>query len=313
MKPITLTLAALLSLAAAAALAGPLRKGQVPADAKWLVHLDIDNFLASQLGGIVSRDLIDKHVARQASELKTKFGIDLDWRKIHGLTAYGVDYKARADSGGVLILHSDLDIINSLDVVIGILAATAGENNPLKKLPGEAFPTYALKDKVFGAPLPGNLFVLSRSRQDLDKACRVIAGKAPNLVSTKALKVFPGASEGFFLLGIAEAFSEAPWPPQAKILKNADGGQFVAGEKAGKFYFKLALSANDADAAAQIQQVLQGLLALAALTQDKNKDLQLLTQGTKIGSNDKTVTMEFELPVSAVMDRVGELSKEHSK
>jgi hypothetical protein len=53
-----------------------------------------------------------------------------------------------------------------------------------------------------------------------------------------------------------------------------------------------------------MQQVFQGLMALALLNKSENKDLQQVTQATKITSNDKRVNVSLELPVATVIAKV---------
>ena len=296
-------------LGAATSPAGPLHKEQVAASAKWLVHLDVDSFLGSQTGGFVAQ-LFDKDVKKHTEDLNKQFGVKLDLRSIHSVTAYGTEYKMRGEPSGVLMVQSDLPVGNMIEAVMAIFDGTAGTNNPLKKIQTKPFPIYTMHHQVFGTPLKTNLFLISRSRLDLEKGCEVVLGKSANLTSTKTFSAFPEAPNGFVLLGVAEGFIDAPLPPQAKVLKNADGGQIVAGEKADKLFLQLSLSGKDAESATQIQQVLQGLLALASLAQGENQDLQQLSQAAKVSSNDKVVTVNLELPVSTIIDRV---NSEHTK
>src|SRR3954468_5654997 len=297
-------------------LAGPLHKEQVGADVKWLVHLDVDSFLASKVGQFVTQEFLEKKLAGQTAELNKKFGINLDWRQIHGLTAYGSEYKMRGEPSGVLIIHSDLAVADMIEAIMAVLDAQGLPDNPVKKIEKQPFPIYSLKDELFGAPLKGGLLVLSRSKDDLQAACKVVVGTSANLSSAKTFSAFPESPKGFIVMVVAEGFTDAPLPPQAKILKNAEGAQIVAGEQADKLFLQLSLSAKDTEAATQIQQVLQGLLALGALAQSENKDLQELTQAIKISSSEKVVTAKVELPVTTVLDHVAaqeKKTKEHKQ
>jgi hypothetical protein len=185
-----------------------------------------------------------------------------------------------------------------------MLAQSGKADNGLKKIETDLGPLYGIHNKAFGAALPGGLFLLSKTREQLEKARSVLAGKSANLTSTKTFGPFPDATKGFLLVGVSEALAKAPLPEQAKALKNAEGGQIVAGEKADNLFLNLALNATDAAAATQIQNVFQGLIALAVLSKNDNKDLQQLTQATKISSNDKRVNVSVELPVATVIAKV---------
>ncbi|HUR46068.1 MAG TPA: hypothetical protein VMZ27_09360 [Candidatus Saccharimonadales bacterium] len=295
--------------------ADPLRKEQVGADVKWLVHLDVDSFFGSKVGQFVMQEFVEKKLAKQKDDLNKKFGLNLDWHQIHGVTAYGSEYKMRGEPSGVLIVHSDLAVADMIEAIMAVLDAR-GEGNPLKKIETKPFPIYSVKDQLFGTPMKGGLLVLSRSKDDLQAACKTILGSSANLRSVKTFSALPETPKGFIVMGVAEGFTDAPLPPQAKILKNADGAQIVAGEQGDKLFLQLSLSAKDPESATQIQQVLQGLLALGALAQGENKDLQELTQATKISGSEKVVTARIELPVATVLDRASaqeKKTKEHKQ
>ena len=69
-------------------------------------------------------------------------------------------------------------------------------------------------------------------------------------------------------------------------------------------FVSLSVNTRDAESAAQIQQVLQGLLALAALNQDSNKELAQLAQGAKVSGAEKEVTVSLEIPSQTVLAKV---------
>jgi hypothetical protein len=62
-----------------------------------------------------------------------------------------------------------------------------------------------------------------------------------------------------------------------------------------------------------MQQVLQGLLALAALSQPENKDLAMLVQGVKISGSEKSVTLNLEVPAATVIAKVREQQPKRRK
>jgi hypothetical protein len=309
MKTIALILAGALS--GAVTFAGPLKKEHVAGDAKWLVHLDVENFLGTQLGEFVGREILDKQFAKLAQGLKKQVNIDLDWRQIHSITAYGSDLKKSPEADGVLVVRSGLEVADLLDTVIA-QAEQAGGKAPLRKVEDAAFPLYSANNEIFGAPGPGDIFLLSKSREHLEKARDVLAGQAPNLTTSKSFPNFGPVAAGFLQVTVADALA-AKLPPQAKALKDAEGAQVVAGEKADNVFVNLAVNAKDSESATQMQQVVQGLVALAALNQTENKDLQQLVQATKVSSSEKMVTVNVELPTASVIAKVSERQKKRGK
>ncbi len=298
-----LLLAALVSLNA---FAGPLRKDNVSADAKWVLHLDVENLLATQLGGFFAKEFAEKQLAKPIRDLEQQFGIVFDWREIKSVTAYGTDFKKAVQGSGVLLIEG-FDFAGALDAVIEKLSAQGAGNVPLEKLQAEPFPIYAAKGEVFGAPVGDRLFLISKSKEQLERARSIADGKGANLTKANSFPALADAPQGFLLAAVAEGFqSAAKLPPQADGLKNAESAQVVAGEKADKFFVNLALNAKSAESATQMQQVLQGLLALGMLSQDQNKDLATLVQGLKVGGAEKLVSVNLELPAETIIARMNE-------
>jgi hypothetical protein len=157
----------------------------------------------------------------------------------------------------------------------------------------------------------GRALVLSKSKTKLKEAVDVLDGKGSNLAAAKTFAAFPQMPASFFFLALADGFNNVRGlPPQAKVLKSSTGGQLAVGEQAGRVFLQLALSARDGEATANIQQVFQGLLALATLNQDGNKELARLAQSVKVSTNDTVVNVSLEMPVTNVIAHVeGELKK----
>ena len=304
MKTLLLTLAGALA-AAGTALAGPLHQEHVAADAKWVLHLDVDNMLQTGLGQWFAEAVLDQQLAKITRDLQQKFNIDLDWRQIHSLTAYGTQLKPKGDPGGVLLIEG-FDVGQALDAVIERLGAAApgGGDSPLVKTIEDNAAFYTLRDQAFGVALPGKTFLVGRSKEEVRKAREVLSGAAPNLGSSKAAVPTSEAAKSGFLFGSVKGLEQAPLPAQAQGLKNVDGAQFVLGEKADNVFLRLALNAKDEEAATQIQQALQGLLALATLSQSEHPNVQKLTQATKVAGMEKLVTVKLELPAAEVIDLV---------
>src|SRR5271165_2812843 len=107
MKYFTHTLAIVISLAASAT-AGPLRKEEVAADAKWVLHLDVDQLRSTSAGNFVIREIADKVFAKPKAIMKQDTGYDLDLTKVRSITAYG-DYRHP-----VMLVKSDIDVEKAL-------------------------------------------------------------------------------------------------------------------------------------------------------------------------------------------------------
>lgn len=278
--------------------AGPLQRQHVAADARWLVHLDLDRLVQTAVGKWLAEAVLDPGLARPLRELKQNLGIDFDWRDLSGITAYGTAFRPWGQPNGVLVLDG-YDFGAALDQAIERLEQLVGVGAlPLQKSAHDGAVVYSLQDRVFGAMLPGRLFLVSQSKEELTKARDVISGTTPCLPPGKV----PSGADSAFLWGRLEKLPEAPWPAQAQALKAVESAQFSMAQQADNVVLRLKLVVKDADTASQMQQALQGLLALVVLNQPQNTNAQKLVQATKISVADKTVQVRLELPSAEVVD-----------
>jgi hypothetical protein len=299
MKTLTLTLAAMLAVTAAAQ-AEPVHKEYVAADAKWLLHLDVDQMLQTDVGKWFGEEILDKQFAKAMRDLKQNLGIDFNWRDIRSVTAYGTQFKAKGELTGVLVIEG-YDVGAALDQAISRLEQAApGGKLPLQKTQEGNDTVFSLQEKFFGAALPGNVFLLSQSKDELKKARDVVSGTSPCLPAKKV----PVGAKSAFVFGQAEQLENAPLPPQAQGLKAVEGAQLLLGQQAESVFLKLALTTKDVEAATQMQQALQGLLALATLNQPQDKNTQKLAEAAKVSGADKVVTVKLELPSADVIEMV---------
>lgn len=288
----------------------PLQTGLVPENAKWLVHLDLDNFRDSKLGNLVLKEMLAAHLA----QLKAAANVDVELilQKLHSLTAYGTDFQAGPQANGVLLLSGEEETRQILE---GFLSAQILQNpdGPIKKQQQDPFVLYSLHNEIFVAPNLAGQVVVSKSRAQVEEAKKLLAAKdKPH--SNQAFSGYASVPNSFFFLAVAEGFNEnAALPPQAKILKQAEGARIVLGEKADLIFLNLALKAKDPEVLQQIRQVLEGMKALVALGQSENKDLLDLVQSTQVASTEKMVTVNLEYPFAKAAGKLDEFSKHLQK
>ena len=293
----------LLVAAALSAVAGPVQRSQVAADAKWLLHLDADAFKRTALGGQFMTDVLDVKSAKAKEDLKAGLDFELDWRQIHSITAYGNQHSTHGDPKGVLLIQTDMLVQPALERAIA-------KNIPhlrVERFEYSPGPLYQLNGDPWVAFQPGGLVVLSKARESVEKALAVFSGERANLTSTTTFEGYPAAPFSFFMLGVAEGLGQdVNLPPNAAVLKKAQGGRLVIGEKGDRVALSLDVKTASPDVAQQIQQVVQGLLALGALSADQKPDLAALVQGASVTRNGAMVSLGVELPVAKVLNKIKE-------
>lgn len=310
--------------------AAPLQRETISSEAKWLMHLDLDNLRETRIGKHLFNDVLQKIVAKPLADFNQKLNLDLDINKLQSLTAYGESFQGKPEASGVLLIRTGLKVDQLLRTVLAQQTNLAPQMNigALELVQKEPFELFSIEGGLFLAPWRSMLLV-AQSQQQLGKALHVINGKRPNLKSSKAFSDFPASAQAFFFLVVAEGFNPDPMmpagkqqtndpfnklaknlPPQAKILQMADSGRVVLGEKTDNVFVQLALKAKTSESATQIQQVLQGLTALLALS--KIQDTNFFLPPVNITTETRTVMINVDYPVAKLMNMLADLEPKAS-
>ncbi|MCP5516177.1 MAG: hypothetical protein H7A45_02840 [Verrucomicrobiales bacterium] len=305
-------LSLLTPLTSAWLVAGPLDRARVAADAKWVVHLDVEQLLETQSGTFLAKRLLDARFAEGATKLKAELGVDFNWRRIHGLTLYGRDYRAPRRAMGVLVIDTDLDVRGGLEAALRKQKeAGYGEDGPVIPLVKGGTALYSLNDKAYVALAPGRPVVIGQSRAQVEEAREVLLGTRDSLTAGGAALETPGAPGSFFLVAAAKGFaSEAPIPPQAQVLRMADGLQATLAEQGDNLLLNLRLLTRDARVSEQVAQVIQGLKALVALGQVDNQELKDLSQMVNVSASGRNADLHLRIPIEKIQQRIRQQAEE---
>jgi hypothetical protein len=285
------------------ATASPIPKNQIPADAKWILHLDAEQFMRGKVGTYLVEQVLNPHAAELKAKMKQEVGIELDFKQLKAITAYGTGYRPQEDDTGMLMIRTSLDVKAALE-------AAMARNVPqlkIEKVENSLSPMYRFNDHGYIGIPSSDLVLVARHKTAIDRGMEVMGGRGENLSDSKALQEYPDTSFGFFLLAVAEGFGQqTDLPASAAIFKQATGARLVLGEENDRLRLNLDLKAASSEVCQQIQQVGQGLLALAAMNASQNPDLQKLTQSAAVSSSGKCVTLAIGVPVSDVIARISE-------
>ena len=281
-----------------------IQNSRIPADAKWLVHLDLENLRGTQLGKFALSQLDEPLGA-----LKGEFKMDLRpvLQKISSITAYGDDYAKGPQANGVLLIKMDAETRQILE---GIIAAQmlAAKDESIKKVQQGAAVVYSLKDELHLAIEPDHLVIVSKSQKQIEKARSVLADKTATVDRVRAFSSLPSITNSLILLVVAEGFNDAMGlPPQAKIFQMTDAARLAFGERGDQAFVELNLLAKSNELIQQIQQVVQGMVALVSLSQMENPQLLELTRSLKVTAQEKMLLIKLEYPVAKIMNHLNAL------
>jgi hypothetical protein len=289
--------------------AGPLAPERVAGDSKWILHLDGEALLQSQVGQYLADKLIEKEFAKFNADLQKNIGSELAWRHVKSLTMYGSEFKADGQANGILLIEGPVGLVEALDNLKAKQDANgASPMGDIQVIGSGADRIYIWKKEQYGMALGPDLFAVARSKDELARAKAVIAGKSPSLDAAAV------ASPGLDYTPIIRAISPkglegATLTGPVQMLQRCRKGQVALGEKEKDLALDLHVSANDAATANQLRDVVRGLISIGLLTGDKNSDATKLASGTTVDAKAQEVTLGIHLPVEDVIARIDESQK----
>ncbi len=267
------------------ALATPFEPGMIPDQVQAVGHLDVDALRRTQLfaasGGQAALDTALDEAPPQVRPVARALVA----------TLRGVSFWHTADHGAVYLETRDA---KSLGQLIAKLPATPAQ-------PVDGFPTYTINEhgKTHFAGIYGDTLVVADSEDSLQQSLHVLGGRAASLAGSKVLPlssrqgVFVFVAIGDHLLGAIQKTAAS------KMLQLGLRSVVVdVGEAAGQLTATAHAEMRSADAVQKATSILEGLRAMASLSDDPMA--HTLLDGTTVTGNGNAVEVVAKLPVSEV-------------
>jgi hypothetical protein len=282
--------------------ADALKQNLVPANSRWILHLDADAFRKTRIGAMIIEDKAESKV-RQVKQ-DSKLNLDFSFNKITAITAFGPMVGDQKD--GVMLVQTTADVRGDLEKLIGFKELNGNGEPPVSRLSANGMEYYRLGNDLNAVQAGDKTWLLGKNATSLQAAREVVIGKAAALKDAPFLN-YPSMTNSFFFLAVADTGSAGnQLPAQAKILQKAEGGRIAIGEQNDKLLINLALKAKDADTITEMQQLVQGLIAFVKLAQADNKDLNALVSAANVTTNENYVSVDLSFPLDRAMKKVRE-------
>jgi len=301
MKPLIKLTFAVLALTGSA-WAGPLSREQVSAQAKWLLHFDAEHFQSTKLGRFYVDDLLVKHVA----VMHDKSGFDFDplLRSLKHATVFGTDFGKSSQTNAVVLLQAGEAPVRDFGEFVSSHTTRVRGKYP-RVVQSKPFPIYKLDKRTIVAPLDNGVLLLGQSPKSISDAWEVLTGKQPNLASTSRFSEFASPADSFVLaLGADGIGANIPLPDKMNFFRKADHLRVTLDERADRLLLNVALDVQNAEVASRMKQMVEGLLAWAALEKTDDEEVQLLVKSAKVVATGPTVSASFEYPVERAIKMV---------
>ena len=293
MKKATLIIATLAALAlflAVPAFPGTIPSSVVPEGARWIVHLDMEKFVATGLYGYLEKD---GKFQIKSRDLDRWFKMDVP-KDVKGVTVFGL---GPGDEQIVFAVAGKFD-------KAGIIAMVEADKDHQKTAYG-AYTLYSSGSDEYGAFINDNLLVFSEGRAVIEKVLDTAGGKAKNFAATPLSASLKEVPAGAFLSGVLPDLSGLGKEfGQSKVLDKASGLFFLAQEKTDKLLVRLQVTAESPESAKNMADVVQGLIAMGRLGGNEGDmaEIASLLDGLQVKLDGKVLRLDFERPSKEIAD-----------
>jgi hypothetical protein len=278
------------ALSAAAGVAGPAPKSQIPAGAKWVLHLDMERFAPSQTcrSLLAQKDGNGQSFQGLLARYRALLGVD-PLRDLSGVTAFGEHVTGNR---GVALLSGAL---NPKAVATRLSGYPSYRTRSTGKLTVHSWLDKNSGSTLFACFYTTRLLLMASDEAGLAGATAVLDGSKSSLADDSSLP-FPAPRPGAFLTAVTRGYAGAnPDPIKALILRGTDTATLQLAENRGLVDGALALTAISPDTAFQIHQILNGLIVSASFS-DTASPLAKLAEMSEVKRQDRNVTLSLRCP-----------------
>ena len=289
---IALLATAMLASAAAGIDAAPLDLAAVPADAKWLMHFDMD---AARESVVVQRGWermlkMHPHAGRMIDMVSRMAGMD-PRKDLRDATAFGIDTDKR---NGVLIVRAKANrefLTRMVEKAADHKTMQHGDHT----LHSWTHNRGRHSRPVVGAFHKDDVMVFARTEEGVKSALDVLDGRRAAVTGDAALagRVRPGA------IVVARATAVDP-DTKCPVLKQGRAFRVALGEHEGKSFYRARLEMVSPAAAGDVVDVVQGFTALARLRWGGEADVMKLVAGAKTVVDNATCTISWDADAEEV-------------
>jgi hypothetical protein len=272
-------------------LATNLQKSIIPAEASWMIHFDMKQFLSTQVGN----QLLDEDnilgVYKKNKDFLKKYKIDIK-KDIDGITVFGF---GSGEENIVACLQGNFD----QDHLLGLLGAEESH----KEIPYGQYTIHNWDGDEYGVFAGKNLALMGPSEEAIKSALDVIAGKKANISSSPMndyIKEIPGNA---FMAALAKDISSlAKGESKVFIIKKTESAMFSLAEIKENFNIRLNFTVKTLEDAQNMENVLRGLISLANMQLEEMKTKFKVPDDIVIATKGKKVYVEMNYPSKALLD-----------
>ncbi len=299
MKKVNLLIMASSLAWASASTAKSLDLSQVSDDANWVMHVDFDAARTSKIGSFIMDKISDNdEAAERVAKMKESFGVDPEG--FSSLTLFGNGEREK----GIAIMKGGMDPDK--------LVAFAQLNENLKTTQKGKYEIHSLdngkRHSMAFTTMKGNVIVGGPDAEYVSHGIQLVKGKAASrepiglLDELRAIVPNPGV---IAYLNVAKAakFHDLDDRGAAMVGKAHSAGMII-GEGDGELKMAGILKATNEETAKQIEEMVRGGLAMAAIAKESNPRMANVWESQKVTRVGNTVIVQIGLSIRAIKDGI---------
>lgn len=276
--------------------AEPLDVKTVPADSKWVMHLDVDAIVKSETWKLVQPKLQNNpKFAKGKADIERVGNVKLP-DDIHGVTLFGPTF---GEKDGVLLIHANFNQ-ERLTTLLSL-----NETYATSVVGGHTIHEWSDKGKqLYASFANNNRIVVSQSKEQVADALDTLSGK---LESLKDSPLTPEQHKAGVLLYVAgdELAKLAERGARHPVVQKLDSAWITVREDGKDLSVKSRINGQDEATAQNVKNGIDGLKAAMSFAAQDNPDAMLVSEAISTmtaAADGKAVNIDWTLPVQSISD-----------
>lgn len=269
----------------------------LPANAKWVLHLDVKALRDAPMGREILAALAGSPQEAGLKAFEETTGVDVR-RDVSAITVCGAGGE---EQGGVVYLSGNWNLQKLSAILAGNdrFVSLTYRNHAL--LSWNEAGTSKGSARQNACLVSTNLVLLGNREAALKQALDALDGRTAALSTVPRFRrLAPLDADAFLRLIATDLKDIVADNPQAAALPSADSLRLALSSEGRVARLKAVLKAATPEAAQQLQQALVGLQAVLMLQGLKNPDLGQLAQSARIAINGPDVSVQLTAPLETV-------------
>ena len=274
--------------------ASPVDAGLIGGDADWMVRVDIEQFLKSEIGKIIRTEISERPVEMKLNNFANVFG----FHPIDGLrniTLYG---QGRDPDKAVVLVEGNFNKDRLIELISRSSEYKKFEYNGIEVHQWLQRKSIVQDDSEqqlkYGCFYRDDLIVIGSGLTEFMQAVDVLSGEESGSDEEVFNDTLLQNQDAFIQIATTNLAQSIGDHAKAAILKQAEQLVAIIGEKDESAFATIKLTAGSSEVAQNINQILEGVIAFVELSSDERPVLSNLAQNIQLTCSGNTVQIHIE-------------------